>query len=135
MSLLPGLPNSSLNMFNNAILPYTFTTGELEQLKTKLLSADNQMSAAKQQTGMLNMSISEIRTLLRMIDMTYLQGLRYETYLIYLFWYGLIRIIHKLDNCFLLMFVFLMYFFLIFTAAAKMFYQQYRHQKFLKMEI
>ena len=77
MSLLPGLPNNSLQMFNNAILPYTFTTGELEQLKTKLLSADNQMSAAKQQTGMLSMSISEIRTLLRMIDMTYLQGLRY----------------------------------------------------------
>ena len=81
MSLLPGIGGSSnsinLPMFNNTILPYTFTTGELEQLKTKLLSADSQMSAAKQQTGMLSMSISEIRTLLRMIDMTYLQGLRY----------------------------------------------------------
>lgn len=81
MSLLPGIGGSSNinlpNMFNNTILPYTFTTGELEQLKTKLLSADSQMSAAKQQTGMLSMSISEIRTLLRMIDMTYLQGLRY----------------------------------------------------------
>lgn len=63
------------NMFQGQILPYTFTTGELDQIKQKLQSADNQMTQSKQMSAMLSMSISEIRTLLRMIDMTYLQGL------------------------------------------------------------
>jgi len=59
------------------VLPYTFTTGELDALKAKLQNAENQMlnNPKQEQISLLQMSISEILTLLKMIDMTYLQGL------------------------------------------------------------
>ena len=77
MSLLTNPLQSGL-LLQQAVLPYTFTTGELDSLKAKLQAAESQMmSQPNKQAQMLAMSAAEIRTLLRMIDMTYLQGLRY----------------------------------------------------------
>jgi len=60
-----------------AMLLYTFTTGELESLKLKFQNAETQiLNNPKQgQQSLLQMSSAEILTLLKMIDMTYLQGL------------------------------------------------------------
>ena len=76
MSLL-GNPLQNGLLLQQAVLPYTFTTGELDSLKTKLQSAESQILQSPNKQSMLAMSAAEIRTLLRMIDMTYLQGLRY----------------------------------------------------------
>lgn len=74
MSLL-GNPLQNGLLLQQAVLPYTFTTGELDSLKTKLQSAESQILQSPNKQSMLAMSAAEIRTLLRMIDMTYLQGL------------------------------------------------------------
>ena len=77
MSLLTNPLQQGL-LLQQAVLPYTFTTGELDSLKAKLQAAESQMmQQPNKQASMLAMSAAEIRTLLRMIDMTYLQGLRY----------------------------------------------------------
>jgi len=61
----------------SSVVPYTFTTGELDALKGKLQTAENALlnNQKQGQLSVLQMSLPEIRTLLRMIDMTYLQGL------------------------------------------------------------
>jgi len=74
MSLL-GNPLQNGLLLQQAVLPYTFTTGELDSLKNKLQSAETQIMQSPNKQSMLPMTASEIRTLLRMIDMTYLQGL------------------------------------------------------------
>ena len=69
-------------VLGQAVLPYTFTTAELEALKTKLLTAEQTInSSGKGQHTVLQISLAEIKTLLRMIDMTYLQGLRYDIFI------------------------------------------------------
>jgi len=50
---------------SQAVLPYTFTTGELDNLKSKLQLAENQLMGKQNQIGLLQLSISEIRTLLK----------------------------------------------------------------------
>ena len=62
-------------LLQQAVLPYTFTTGELESLKAKLQAAESQCLTTNKNSSILQMTKLEINTLLRMIDMTYLQGL------------------------------------------------------------
>jgi len=69
-------------MFNQThsmptIMPYTFTTGELDSLRGKLQMAEQQMSLthSKNAQSIIQFSWNEISSLQRMIDMTYLQGL------------------------------------------------------------
>lgn len=70
-------------LLGQAVLPYTFTTAELEALKTKLMTAEQTINTTgKGQHTVLQISLSEIKTLLRMIDMTYLQGLRYVKFIL-----------------------------------------------------
>jgi len=63
------------------ITPYTFTTGELDSLRGKLQMAEQQMQmqmssiSSKNVQSIIQLSLNEIRTLQKMIDMTYLQGL------------------------------------------------------------
>ena len=72
--------NTSNNFLNQTpqILPYTFTTGELDTLKKKLSAAETTMIQSPQKVtqAVIQLSLSEIRSLQRMIDMTYLQGMR-----------------------------------------------------------
>jgi len=75
MSLLNPNTLQQQLFVSQPVLPYTFTTGELDSLKTKLQLAENQLMGKPNQTALLQISIAEIRTLLKMIDMTYLQGL------------------------------------------------------------
>jgi len=59
------------------IVPYTFTTGELDSLRSKLQTAEQQMAStnSKNPQSIIQLSLNEIRTLKKMIDMTYWQGL------------------------------------------------------------
>jgi len=59
------------------IVPYTFTTSELDSLRSKLQLAEQQMASTNSKNGqsIIQLSLNEIRTLQKMIDMTYLQGL------------------------------------------------------------
>mmetsp|Transcript_44418 Transcript_44418/g.54401 ORF Transcript_44418/g.54401 Transcript_44418/m.54401 type:complete len:562 (-) Transcript_44418:53-1738(-) len=58
---------------------YTFTTGELDSLKNKLTQAELQTIQSNKQMSTIQMTRIEINTILRMIDMTYLQGLSGST--------------------------------------------------------
>jgi len=53
-------------------VPYTFTTGELNSLRGKLQLAEQH---SKNSQSIIQLSLNEIRTLQKMIAMTYLQGL------------------------------------------------------------
>ena len=81
MSLL----GQSLLLQQTAMLPYTFTTGELDSLKAKLQLAETQIITGNKTSAILQMTRNEMSTLLRMIDMTYLQGLRLILLIIYLY--------------------------------------------------
>jgi len=56
----------------STIMPYTFTTNELDSLRSKLQQAELH---SKNSQSIIQLSLNEIRTLQKMIDMTYLQGL------------------------------------------------------------
>lgn len=60
----------------SGVPPFTFTTGELDALHQKLQNAANQiLIGPNRNSAMFPISVNEIQTLLRMIDMTYVQGL------------------------------------------------------------
>jgi len=77
MSLLNSNGVQQQFFLHPSVVPYTFTTGELETLKAKLQNAENSLLNNPKQGNfsILQVSLSEIQTLLKMIDMTYLQGL------------------------------------------------------------
>ena len=79
MSLLGQVQQQLL--LQQTVLPYTFTTGELDSLKSKLQSAEAQILQTNKGSAILQMTRTEMNTLLRMIDMTYLQGLRYDEWI------------------------------------------------------
>ena len=56
---------------------FTLTTATLEVLKTKFKNAEQTIKTTDNNQTMLQISLSEINTVLTMIDLTYLQGLRY----------------------------------------------------------
>jgi len=72
---------STVSFSQTQSTPYTFTTGELDSLRGKLQTAEEQMSAfnSKNAQYIMQLSLNETRTLQKMIDMTYLQGLRLQT--------------------------------------------------------
>jgi len=79
------LSGSNLLM-QQPVVPYTFTTAELDSLKTKLSQAETHIVQLSVQgkaphSAVVRMSSSEVNTLLKMIDMTYMQGLSAGGYL------------------------------------------------------
>ncbi|ETO18937.1 hypothetical protein RFI_18306 [Reticulomyxa filosa] len=61
-----------------AIVPFTFTTGELDLLRSKLQLAEQQLlsNPSKNTQSIIQVSLSEMRTLEKMVEMTLLQGLK-----------------------------------------------------------
>lgn len=67
----------SAQILQNAF-PFTFTIGELETMKVKFQAGVARANLHPKHMALLNLPKSEINSLLRMIEMTYLQGLRYK---------------------------------------------------------
>jgi len=72
--------NSLLNQTQtmpSTVMRYTFTTSELDSLRGKLQMAEQQMATSHSKNGsqyIIQLNVNEIRTLQRMIEMTYYQG-------------------------------------------------------------
>jgi len=59
------------------LMPYSFTSSELDSLRAKLQLAEQQLLSVhnKNAQSIIHLSLNEIRTLQKMIEMTYLQGI------------------------------------------------------------